>query len=38
MDFRWGGDPNIVLGIEAAGVSLPIQVGTFDSMIMIIVR
>ncbi|CAH1412083.1 unnamed protein product [Lactuca virosa] len=27
MDFRWGGDPNIVLGVEAAGVaSLPIQV------------
>ncbi|KAM0040270.1 putative synaptotagmin-like mitochondrial-lipid-binding domain-containing protein [Helianthus debilis subsp. tardiflorus] len=24
MDFRWGGDPDIVLGIEA-GVSLPIQ-------------
>lgn len=30
MDFRWGGDPNIVLGVEAAGVaSLPIQVNYF---------
>ncbi|GJR33559.1 hypothetical protein Tco_1209243, partial [Tanacetum coccineum] len=28
MDFRWGGDPDIVLGIAAAGVSLPIQAGT----------
>ncbi|GKA91516.1 dual specificity protein phosphatase PHS1-like protein isoform X1 [Tanacetum coccineum] len=27
MDFRWGGDPDIVLGIAAAGVSLPIQAG-----------
>lgn len=30
MDFRWGGDPNIVLGVEAALVAnLPIQVGLF---------
>ena len=28
IDFRWGGDPNIVLGVEAAVVaSIPIQVG-----------
>lgn len=28
IDFRWGGDPNIVLGVEAALVaSIPIQVG-----------
>lgn len=27
IDFRWGGDPNIVLGVEAALVaSIPIQV------------
>lgn len=30
IDLRWGGDPNIVLGVEAAGVaSLPIQVNYF---------
>lgn len=28
IDLRWGGDPNIVLGVEAAMVAnLPIQVG-----------
>lgn len=28
IDFRWGGDPSIVLGVEAALVaSIPIQVG-----------
>ena len=27
MDFWWGGDRHTVLGIVAAGVSLPIQVG-----------
>lgn len=27
IDLRWGGDPNIVLGVEAAMVaSIPIQV------------
>lgn len=27
IDLRWGGDPNIILGVEAALVaSLPIQV------------
>lgn len=27
IDLRWGGDPNIVLGVEAALVAnLPIQV------------
>lgn len=30
IDLRWGGDPNIVLGVEAALVAnLPIQVGLF---------
>lgn len=28
IDLRWGGDPNIVLGIQAAHVAcIPIQVG-----------
>lgn len=28
IDLRWGGDPNIVLGVQAAMVaSIPIQVG-----------
>lgn len=28
IDFRWGGDPSIILGVEAALVaSIPIQVG-----------
>lgn len=28
IDFRWGGDPSIILGVEAAMVaSIPIQVG-----------
>lgn len=27
IDFRWGGDPNIVLGVEALVASIPIQVG-----------
>lgn len=27
IDFRWGGDPSIILGVEAALVaSIPIQV------------
>lgn len=26
IDFRWGGDPNIVLGVEALVASIPIQV------------
>ncbi|KAH7659653.1 Calcium-dependent lipid-binding transcriptional regulator plant protein [Dioscorea alata] len=25
IDFRWGGDPNIILGVEALVASLPIQ-------------
>ncbi|KAH9620379.1 hypothetical protein KSS87_019596 [Heliosperma pusillum] len=25
IDLRWGGDPNIILGVEAAVVALPIQ-------------
>ncbi|KAL7607694.1 hypothetical protein Lser_V15G14305 [Lactuca serriola] len=37
MDFRWGGDPNIVLGVEAAGVaSLPIQLK--DLQVFTIIR
>ncbi|GJS12534.1 calcium-dependent lipid-binding family protein [Tanacetum coccineum] len=36
MDFRWGGDPDIVLGIAAAGVSLPIQLK--DLQVFTIVR
>ncbi|XP_076944063.1 calcium-dependent lipid-binding protein-like isoform X2 [Bidens hawaiensis] len=35
MDFRWGGDPDIVLGIEA-GVSLPIQLK--DLQVFTIIR
>jgi hypothetical protein len=27
IDFRWGGDPNIVLAVEALVASIPIQVG-----------
>lgn len=28
IDFKWGGDPDIVLAVEAARVaSIPIQVG-----------
>jgi hypothetical protein len=26
MDFRWGGDPNIILAVETLVASLPIQV------------
>lgn len=30
IDFRWGGDPSIILGVEAAMVaSIPIQVGVW---------
>ncbi|KAI3504356.1 hypothetical protein L1887_32958 [Cichorium endivia] len=37
MDFRWGGDPNIVLGVQAAGVaSLPIQLK--DLQVFTIIR
>lgn len=29
IDFRWGGNPDIVLAVEAARLaSIPIQVGT----------
>lgn len=27
IDFRWGGDPSIILGVEALVASIPIQVG-----------
>lgn len=27
IDLRWCGDPSIILGVEAAVVSIPIQVG-----------
>ncbi|XP_071688711.1 calcium-dependent lipid-binding protein-like [Rutidosis leptorrhynchoides] len=36
MDFRWGGDPDIILGIEAGVVSLPIQLK--DLQVFTIVR
>jgi hypothetical protein len=26
LDFRWGGDPSIILGVDARVASLPIQV------------
>jgi hypothetical protein len=26
MDFRWGGEPNIILAVETLVASLPIQV------------
>nr|XP_043628376.1 calcium-dependent lipid-binding protein-like [Erigeron canadensis] len=36
LDFRWGGNPDIVLGIEAGVVSLPIQLK--DLQIFTIIR
>ncbi|KAL9245309.1 hypothetical protein vseg_018975 [Gypsophila vaccaria] len=37
VDFRWGGDPNIILGVEAAGfASLPIQLK--DLQVFTVVR
>lgn len=27
IDFRWGGDPSIILAVEALVASIPIQVG-----------
>ncbi|KAF5946368.1 hypothetical protein HYC85_016596 [Camellia sinensis] len=42
IDFRWGGNPNIVLGVEAAMVaSIPIQVGALtlkDLQVFTVVR
>lgn len=39
IDFRWGGDPSIILGVEAALVaSIPIQVdasSTWNNIIYI---
>ena len=36
IDLRWGGDPSIILGVEAALVaSIPVQVGvstTFQTL------
>lgn len=29
IDLRWGGNPNIVLGVEALVANLPIQVAMF---------
>jgi hypothetical protein len=29
IDFRWGGDPNIILSVETLVASLPIQVCKF---------
>ena len=26
LDIKWGGDPNIVLGISAVGLDIPVQV------------
>jgi hypothetical protein len=28
LDFRWGGDPSIILGVDARVASLPIQVSS----------
>ncbi|KAK9749297.1 hypothetical protein RND81_02G116100 [Saponaria officinalis] len=37
VDFRWGGDPNIILGVEAAGLaSIPIQLK--DLQVFTVVR
>lgn len=33
IDLRWGGDPNIIIAVEAALVaSIPIQVGVFTPL------
>jgi len=29
IDFRWGGDPSIILAVDAVVASLPIQVSSF---------
>ena len=31
IDFRWGGDPSIILAVDAVVASLPIQVSSFWS-------
>ncbi|KAG9441783.1 hypothetical protein H6P81_017637 [Aristolochia fimbriata] len=36
IDFRWGGDPNIILGVEALVASLPIQLK--DLQVFTVVR
>ncbi|KAJ0962204.1 hypothetical protein J5N97_030032 [Dioscorea zingiberensis] len=36
IDFRWGGDPNIILGVEALVASLPIQLK--DLQVFTIIR
>ncbi|KAI3693321.1 hypothetical protein L6452_33156 [Arctium lappa] len=36
MDFRWGGDPNIVLGVDTGVASLPIQLK--DLQVFTIIR
>ncbi|AES80016.2 putative C2 domain, calcium-dependent lipid-binding transcriptional regulator, plant [Medicago truncatula] len=36
IDFRWGGDPNIVLGVEALVASIPIQLK--DLQVFTIIR
>lgn len=31
IDLRWGGDPNIVIEVDAVVASIPIQVGCLNS-------
>lgn len=31
IDLRWGGDPNIVIEVDALVASIPIQVGCLNS-------
>lgn len=33
IDFRWGGDPNIILAVDALVASLPIQVRALSTNI-----
>lgn len=36
IDFRWGGDPSIILAVEALVASLPIQVWIIVNAIIIV--
>lgn len=36
IDLRWGGDPSIILAVEALVASLPIQVQSFDLCLKIL--
>jgi hypothetical protein len=35
IDFRWGGDPSIILAVDARVASLPIQVLTFSVLTVV---